>query len=327
MLSGSQKSANTASDTIAPNMTYTSAEDKSRSHEATKRIAAAPVRSKYDVRTTNVTEDLEDRYDKQLDCMCDSVKEMLWKQVFISQKQRDMQQAQEQPEMAKKGLLSAEMDEMLKQVSEEGVAVELLHKLLEDSRKVLTAAKRTERQFTLEAQMMRNEKDMGEVSQRMEEDQARIEQRRRENEDLQQEIAWLTENEGMGKGGKPTGRLNELVETHEKLRLAAIEKSRSTANLLAQVESEMFKIKEDDKELMRWEAAKITGEAELLERRLRRCEKEIAEVSGEAIKRRRLEIQVHEREVERRQVRMLQCRCEIEAIQETQRKTFMVSLE
>jgi hypothetical protein len=222
MLSGSQKSANTASDTIAPNMTYTSAEDKSRSHEAAKRIEAAPVRSKYDVRTTNVTEDLEDRYDKQLDCMCDSVKEMLWKQVFISQKQRDMQQAQEQPEMAKKEPLSAEVNEMLKQVSEEGVAVELLHKLLEDSRKVLTAAKRTECQFTLEAQMMRNEKEMGEVSQRMEEDQARIEQRRRENEDLQQEIAWLTE---------------------------------------------------------------------------------------------------------RRQVRMLQCRCEIEAIQETQRKTFMVSLE
>jgi hypothetical protein len=327
MLSGSQESANTASDTIAPTMTYTSAEDRSRSHEAAKKIEATPVRTKYDVRTTNVTEDLEDRYDKQLDYMCDSVQEMHRKQVFISQKQRDLQQAQEQPDLAKRGPLSAEVDEMLKQVSKDSVAVEQMRKLLEGSRKVVTATKRTERQFTLEAQMMRNEKAIGEVSQRMEEDQARIDQRRQENEDLQQEIAWLTENEIMWKGDKPIGRLNELVETHEKLRLAAIEKSRSATNLFARAESDMFKIKEDDKELMRWEAAKLLGEAELLDWRLRTCGKEIAEVSGEAIKRREFEIQVHEREVQRRKIRMLECTCEIEGIDKTQRKISMVSLE
>jgi hypothetical protein len=167
---------------ITPSMTGTSARDESRCGAA-EEFEAAPVKAEGDNPTKNTTENLEDLFDKQLNLICDFVNEMLSKQTWINQEQRAIHQAQNQPEMVEEG--RSEMKRTLDQVSGKGILIEALRAQAVETRKLLTVARRAERQYPLEARRSRNELEIGEMSRRVEEEQERIEQRRRENEGLQ----------------------------------------------------------------------------------------------------------------------------------------------
>lgn len=240
------------------------------------------------------------------------------KQVSIHHEEREMQQARKLPGTVEKG--RSEVDMAFDQVSGKGILIEVLCRSVIEDRKVLAAAKRVEHRYALEAQKLRNQEEIEEISQRMKREQERIEVCRKENEGLVQEVIWLEGNKASIKEGRLEKRLEELVCNHEFLMETAIENGWAVRGLLARVESPMFNFKEGEKEEMRWKAAKLRGEGEVLQKRIERCEAEIEKVSRERTEEYEAEISAHELEVRRRQQRILVCKDKTKEIGELQRR-------